>query len=227
MFNVRPGRLWFCKTSGCRFCFARNTCRFELSPDFWHSVWSRSKVFTIQFPGSQADYQNNRNPKFWRWEDSLLNENSRLGENDFWYFHPYLGNWSNLTNIFFGWVGSKPPTKNPIFFVLLVFQACFLQPPNKRSVLIVHPIITLDSQSKVIQKDRPPWNCWWNKSLLQNHGVFLVQPTIEWMAFPWTFKGYIPSHVTPTYTRGCWIACEKYPYHLWYIYWFMNGGFLW
>ena len=109
------------------------------------------------FPGSQADYQNNRNPNFWRWEDSLLNENSRLGENDFWYFHPYLGNWSNLTSIFFRWVGSKPPTRNPVFFLsYLFFRHVSCSPPNKRSVLIVHPIITLDSQSKIIQKNHLP-----------------------------------------------------------------------
>ena len=28
----------------------------------------------------------------------------------FFYFHPYLGKWSNLANWFFRWVGEKPPS---------------------------------------------------------------------------------------------------------------------
>ena len=70
------------------------------------------------------------------WWFHLPSQTAKLGggNSNVFYFHPHLGIWSNLTSIFFKWVGKNQPEKNggrwiflpnfkgPAFFRPLKFQ---------------------------------------------------------------------------------------------------------
>ena len=67
-------------------------------------------------------------------KNRLLSRWSRWWQLKYFFFHLYLEKWSNLTIIFFKWVGKKPPTSGDFFKICWVL----FTPKTSRKFIIPH-----------------------------------------------------------------------------------------